>query len=511
MVLLTNDGVLPLEAPRSIALIGEGAVVARTQGGGSATVIPESVVSPLDGLRTRWPGADIAWSRGAVVDHRPSAIPLDTMLDDDGNHGMTVRFLASSGEEFARENRATSTIVSFDGESLTTRSAAIEMSFSWTPPISGPATPFAVIGLCDYVVTVDGTVAATGGNRTRPGDDFATAVLTPPFTTITIPVAAEGSAIVVRFTPVAGGIPDAAAFGMGIPAPETDADALIAEAAELAARHEIAIVVVSTSAEVESEGFDRTSLALPGRQDDLVRAVAAANARTVVIVNTGAPVILPWKDSVAATLAVWFPGQEFGDALADVMSGDVEPGGRLPVTWPGNESDVPVRQVTPTDGRLKYAEGLDIGYRAWLRAQAQPAFSFGHGLGYTEHEIDALDLAAVAADGLVLEATVTNTGSRAGKVVVQFYLERISPSSVDRPVRWLAGFETASTAPGVPTTLTAVIDPRRLAHWAHGWQVEPGTFRVRAALSAISSGPTLRARRERRRRNHRALISPTLS
>jgi len=491
MVLLANNGILPLVPPRSIALIGEGATVARTQGGGSATVIPESVVAPLEGLRERWPDAAIEWSRGAVVDHRPSPVPLDDMTDADGGRGMTVRYLASDDTELARENRATSTIVSFDGESLTTRSAAIEMSFRWTPSADAKTAPFAVIGLCDFTVTVNGSWEISGGNRTKPGDDFATAVLTPPFSVIDLPALEEGMHVSVRFVPVAGGIPDAAAFGIGIPAPVADADALIADAAALAARQDVAIVVVATSAEVESEGFDRTTLALPGRQDDLVRAVRAANPRTIVIVNTGAPVLLPWRDDVAAILAVWFPGQEFGGALADVLSGDVEPGGRLPVSWPGTEADVPVRQVTPTAGRLEYSEGLDIGYRAWLRTGSTPAFAFGHGLGYTEHTIDGLVATAAGAEGVDLDVTVRTTGNRAGKVVVQFYLERVSPSTVDRPVLWLAGFETAQTAAGSEATISTQISTRRFAHWGDGWAVEPGTFRVTAALSVLSAGPSV--------------------
>ena len=125
-------------------------------------------------------------------------------------------------------------------------------------------------------------------------------------------------------------------------------------------------MVVGTSEDVESEGFDRTSLALPGRQDELVRAVAAANPRTVVVVNAGSPVELPWRDEVSAVLVSWFPGMEFGNALADVLLGAVEPGGRLPTTWPAALADAPVLEVTPTDGRLEYTEGLDIGHRAYV-------------------------------------------------------------------------------------------------------------------------------------------------
>ena len=129
------------------------------------------------------------------------------------------------------------------------------------------------------------------------------------------------------------------------------------------------VVVVGTTNEVESEGFDRTTLALPGRQDELVRRVAAANPRTVVVVNAGSPVELPWADEVAAILLTWFPGQEAGYALADVLTGAAEPGGRMPTTWPVQMADCPVLDTTPVDGALAYTEGVFIGYRAWDRGR----------------------------------------------------------------------------------------------------------------------------------------------
>ena len=142
-------------------------------------------------------------------------------------------------------------------------------------------------------------------------------------------------------------------------------------AVALAAGSDVAVVVVGTTAEVESEGFDRTSLALPGRQDELVRRVAAANPRTVVVVNSGAPVLLPWAGEVGAVLLTWFGGQEFGNALADVLLGEAEPGGRLPTTWPASEAGLPSAQ--PEDGVLSYSEGLFIGYRAYRPRRARAA------------------------------------------------------------------------------------------------------------------------------------------
>ena len=183
-----------------------------------------------------------------------------------------------------------------------------------------------------------------------------------------------------------------AAFGtfvqLDLEVPHGTDDQEIEAAVALAAGSDVAVVVVGTTAEVESEGFDRPSLALPGRQDELVRRVAAANPRTVVVVNSGAPVLLPWADEVAAVLLTWFGGQEFGHALADVLLGDAEPGGRLPTTWPASQDGLPSTQ--PADGVLRYTEGLFIGYRGYDRDGREPLFPFGHGRGYTTWSYDSI-------------------------------------------------------------------------------------------------------------------------
>jgi beta-glucosidase len=266
--------------------------------------------------------------------------------------------------------------------------------------------------------------------------------------------------------------------------PTRPADEELAHAVELARGSDVAVVVVGTSEDVESEGFDRTSLALPGRQDELVRAVAAANPRTVVVVNSGSPVELPWRDEVSAVLVSWFPGMEFGNALADVLLGAVEPGGRLPTTWPTALADAPVREVTPTDGRLEYAEGLDIGHRAYAATGTEPAFWFGHGLGYTTWEFEAI-AAEVSGDGGTATVRLRNTGDRSGRQVVQVYASR-PDSSVARPVRWLAGFAVVTADPGETVEVPVEVHARALRHWetGRGWVVEPGALTLSVGSSA---------------------------
>ena len=181
----------------------------------------------------------------------------------------------------------------------------------------------------------------------------------------------------------------------------SDDDASLAHAVADAAAADLAVVVVGTTEEVESEGFDRTSLALPGRQDELVRRVAAANPRTVVVVNAGAPVLMPWRDEVAAILLAWFPGQEFGGALADVLLGRAEPGGRLPTTWPAAR-DAPAVHHAGRRRRSTTPRACTSATARFLRDGVEPAYWFGHGLGYTTWSYDELaspPTAEVGGDG----------------------------------------------------------------------------------------------------------------
>ncbi len=266
------------------------------------------------------------------------------------------------------------------------------------------------------------------------------------------------------------------------------ADEEITRAAELAVGADVAIVIVGTSDRIESEGFDRTTLALPGRQAELVQAVLQRNRRTIVVVNSGAPVELPWLDQAPATLLTWFPGQEAGHALADVLTGAREPGGRMPTTWPRLAGDRPLPSPIPADGKLPYAEGLHIGYRGWLRDGAGPALPFGSGLGYTTWRFDGLSVLGDGADA-VARVTLTNTGPRHGTQTVQLYLSR-PDSALERPVRWLAGFARVSADPGDMVTVDVRVPRRQFAHWSpadHSWAYEPGRFEVLAGDSVAST------------------------
>ncbi len=260
------------------------------------------------------------------------------------------------------------------------------------------------------------------------------------------------------------------------------------EQAEAAARDaEIAVVVVGLNHDGETEGHDRTSMALPDPQPELIRRVAGANERTVVVVNAGAPVDLGWLGDVPAAVQLWYPGQEGGHALADVLFGDVNPAGRLPFTVPRRLEDNPSHGNYPGEGgRVRYEEGVFVGYRHYQHHRIEPALAFGHGLSYTRFDYGD---AAVRVDGpgeIVVTVPVTNVGAVAGAEVVQCYVHDVD-ASVPRPPAELAGFARVMIEPGETVEVAMTLDRRALAFWHPDrgeWTVEPGEFVLRVGAAS---------------------------
>jgi beta-glucosidase len=475
-VLLRNDGTLPLapERLRRVAVVGPGARDARALGGGSATVPLPHVVTPVAGLARALEGrAEVVGAVGAALSDSLRPARADELAGEE--HAAVIRWLDADGAAVEEHGVGTAVLVRLDTD-IPDGAVQLELLTRFVPDEPGDwrigATGFGTVEL-----VLDGSQAA-GGTELQRTFDVGEIFSGGPQYAATVPLAAgDGVEVRIRYRWPHGARLFRAGLVVGLPLGPADEE--LAHAVELARDADVAVVVVGTSDEVESEGFDRTSLALPGRQDELVRAVAAVNPRTVVVVNAGAPVELPWRDDVAAVLVAWFPGMEFGTALADVLLGGVEPGGRLPTTWPTALADAPVPGTTPTDGRLEYAEGLHIGHRAYLRDGVEPAYWFGSGLGYTTWAWESIE--AAGPDRAVVR--VRNTGDRRGKQVVQVYASRAG-SSVERPARWLAGFAVVHADPGERVDVPVVLGHRVLRHWTpDGWAVEPGEF-------TLSTGPS---------------------
>jgi beta-glucosidase len=488
-VLLKNDGILPLNLLKAgkVALIGHNADAARTQGGGSATVMPTNVVTPLSALRSEL-GANLSYSIGAVV--QEGIAPLDSSLITNtvtGKPGVQVDFLDDSGGIIHSEERLATTVTWLGSGAPVIEAAAIRFRTIYRPAMSSEQLlGFATVQPVEF--DVDGENFLSHHQPDGSGDPFL-GLMDPPFATrmykfekgvnveIDINVDLknrEGLALIAQ------------SFTFGLAADTTVGDTNIAEAVRAATEADLAIVVVGTNAKVESEGFDRQNLDLPGRQNELVEAVLKANPNTIVIVNSGSPVLMPWRNRVRAVLLTYFGGQEMGNALVDMLSGAAEPGGRLPTTWPATLEDLPVSNCAAAQpgNFVAYEEGIHIGYRAWLKAGRVPAYEFGFGLGYTSWNIDLLDVPPTvnAAEDFNAIVAVTNTGHREGKHVVQIYASRKN-SSIDRPVRWLVGFAEVHANPGETKAVTVNIRGREFADWNNGWNFEPGTFDLHAGSS----------------------------
>ncbi|WP_310463006.1 glycoside hydrolase family 3 C-terminal domain-containing protein [Sphaerotilus sp.] len=269
-------------------------------------------------------------------------------------------------------------------------------------------------------------------------------------------------------------------------------DALIAEALTVAATADVVVVFAGLPDSYESEGFDRSDIHLPPGHDRLIEALTAAHPRLVVVLMNGSAVAMPWVDRVPAIVEGWLGGQAGGGAIADVLTGHVNPSGKLSETFPVSLQQTPAYPSFPgRDGQAWYGEGLFIGYRHYDKRGLQPLFPFGHGLSYTRFDYTAIGIGALTCDvdgedTLPVEVTLRNSGARAGQEVVQLYVRERSPKIV-RPERELRAFAKVGLAPGETTTMRFALGRRDFAHYdlgLHDWAVHPGTFDIQVGGSS---------------------------
>lgn len=486
-VLMSNRrGLLPLHSGSvaRIALIGPNAVDPQTQGGGSVRVLP--VVRPViaDALGDTL-DSYVTVSQGCITS---ASIPLPangTVRDPvTGKPGIRLEVRSADGEVLYDAPFPRTVVTWWDGlpEAVHDGGSEVVMRARYSPHGDGLHL-LGAAGEGRLRIEVNGAVVAE--TSTKPSRESVSALSRPPELRVPVEMKAGRDVEVrVEYRPELR----FAAMRLGI-APELDDDRLLDEAVEAAAAAEVAVVVVGSADGTESEGYDRESMQLPGRQDELVRRVAAANPNTVVVVNSGMPVVMPWAGEVAAIIQVWFPGQAFGEALAEVLSGDTEPGGRLPVSIPQVEADSPVLHAHPQAGDLPYTEGLLVGYRGYDRAGIEPLFAFGHGLGYTDWSYESLVPAGASirlGEDLDVAVTIRNSGTRAGREVVQLYLEGPDDDAT-RPIRVLAAFASVAAEPGEEVAARLTVPARMLMRYDErslGWISHPGTYTLRAGRSS---------------------------
>jgi beta-glucosidase len=489
-VLLKNEaGALPLspQLGQTVALIGRAATLPQIMGGGSANVNAHYRVVPADALRAACPGVNFVHHAGADL-HRFTPVLAQPM---------TLELFAST--DLSGPVVATQIVPNSEVQWIGT-----------APPGVNPAA-FSARTTLRYVADADGehafSLISAGVSRARlngesvldawtsweRGDTYFTFGCNEVVHRRELR-AGEIVELVAEFSSAvpAGDAPQNFAV-LRIGAARILGEADIAAAVEAARAADMAIVFAGLNAEWDNEGLDRPDIELPHRQNELIARVAEANPRTVVVLQSGSPLLLPWLDAVPAVLQAWYPGQECGNAIADVLLGAADPGGRLPQTWPLHIEDTvafgDARQYPGVDGHVTYAEGLSIGYRHHEAHSIKPRFAFGHGLSYSTfvHEGLALDRdTLLPGETLTVTLTVRNTGQRAGSEVVQLYVHD-EASTLIRPAQELKAFAKVTLQPGEAQTVSLTLGMRAFAAYdevRRAWVAEAGRFEVRLGASS---------------------------
>lgn len=466
-VLLKDSGsVLPLRKDRSVALIGPGAGTAVATGGGSSGVAALYKISPLDAFKSR--GVNVEYAEGMPpVDLGPQpALPSYTVTAEDGQHGWTARYYDNttwSGDpKLTRVDPwiDTDPTGGIPAPGLPPNGWSIRWTGTFTAPVDGNYT-FNLTNHAHATLYLDGA-SVLDNNGGFPG---VTKSVTVHLT------AGQQHPIRVDWAkPTAQ-----AMIELSWAPPPNTPNVQIAEAVQAAKKADTAVVFLTNK---DTEAIDRPNLALPGYQDKLVEAVAAANPRTVVVLNTGGPVSMPWAGKVAGLVQAWYPGEEDGNAAADVLLGDTDPSGRLPITFPQSLADTPANtpaQYPGVNGVATYSEGLRVGYRHYDAKNIEPLFPFGYGLSYTTFAYRNLTVHGHGTD-ITVGVDITNTGRRIGTDVPELYI-----GAPDEPPAQLKGFTKIRLRPGQTRHVTFRLDFRSFASWdttSHGWTVTGGTYRI---------------------------------
>ncbi len=476
LTLLKNEGqILPLDSRklRSIALIGPGATQMQIGAAGSPIVEPVHSVGPVEGITARAGRRVTVRSTSAEVKAIPFA--AGTIMAPSGEPGFKAEYFPN--RDLKGDPILTRTEAQLDFNAAPPQVGpenwSARFTTTFTPPVGGPVT-FYFRSDDGCRLFLDGKAIIDEWRDSAPNAHPGPVILE------------AGRKYELRAEYYQGG-----GGAMGQLYWAQTGGKLFSEAAALAARSDVAVVFVTTRG-TEAEGGDRPSMSLPDNQDQLIREVIAANKKTIVVLNNGTPVAMPWVKDVPAILEAWFPGQEGGRALAQILFGDVSPSGHLPTTLAVRREDYPDYGNFPgTNGVAKYAEGIYVGYRAFDKKRIEPLFPFGHGLSYTTFRIDQLKLSAptLRADGTVTaKVRVSNTGLRPGAEVVQLYVHDPNPK-VDKAVRELKGFVKVMLQPGEIRTVSMMLKPRDFA-WCDvkggGWRVNAGNYEIAVGDSSRS-------------------------
>ena len=479
-VLLVNDGLLPLTDPVSrVAVIGPNASQL-AMGGGSSEVTPHRRRSVADALSERLPDAIISYEVGCQIDRGLPAIDL-RLLDDEALEVEYFDRAEPSGEPVATEaaHSARTLWIGPPQPGLVVGRCSVRIGGTFTPDVSG-RWRLGLESAGRSVLRVDGAVVVDNTEPVR-GEGFYGAGSQPVEAECELE-AGRPYQLAVEVWPRSASSP---ILGARIGAGRPEVGDELARAVAAAREANLAVVVVGSNGQWESEGHDRPDLSLPGRQRELVEAVLASNPRTVVVVNVGSPVEMPWAERAGAVLMTWYPGEEGADALADILVGAAEPSGRLPITFPARVEDGPTggdrRRYPGEDGTVSYEEGVFVGYRHYETAGVAPLFAFGHGLSYGEISYEEVTVTPER-----VRVRLHNEGARRGTEVVQVYVRALEPR-LPRPDRELVGFVKVRVEAGQREAVEVELGSAATRYWdddTHGWRSDPGRYEVLVGSSS---------------------------
>jgi len=498
-VMLKNLGAqLPLDAQslNRLAVIGPNAAEPRIHGGGSAAVNAHYAITPLQGLQDALgPSVEVTYEPGCNIDRNVPLINMDLLRvlgadeSDSGRWTAEYRHIDSSPDDTPTSVRTPmrGRFIWMDevAPGLRANEATLRLSGTFRPDVSGEWS-FGLVSTGPSRLSIDSAVLVDAWTDWTKGSELYGNACDEVTATVHL-VAGRDYDLTVEFEHAESG---EGLTGLSVGAAPPVATDLMDRAVSLAARADAVVMVVGHNAEWETEGRDRESFALPGEQAELIAKVAEANPNTTVFINAGSPVDLSWACLVPTVLYNWYPGQENGNSIADIVFGKSEPGGRLPTTLPLRMQDTPSFGNYPGEfGEVRYGEGLLVGHRWYDTRDIRPAFPFGHGLGFTTFEWSEprYDHVPETGDDTIRVAVeVTNTGDRRGAEVVQVYAHR-PKSAVSRPEQQLVGFAKLHLDPTETRTASLDIGMQELRHWdpvQSAWRLERGPLELRLARNS---------------------------
>ena len=496
VVLIKNEsGLLPLDSEKvkNIAVIGPNARRGQIQGGGSSGVRPHYQSHPLDAIRDRVGNdASVAYEQGCITFKYAPLVERARFTAPDGTKGclQLERFANSdfTGDIIESRHHGSSAgrFYSVISNVQQGKNFSARMTGSFTPEKSG-IHDFGMFGTGFSALYIDDQLVVDNGEGNwEQGVSFYTFGSTEQRGQIELEA---GRAYDLRVEFVRRPRTPMAAFQFGVvePLPED----MIGDAVKAAKDADAVVLVVGTNSDWETEGNDRLSMDLPGEQDALIEAVLAANPNTVIVLNSGAAVSMPWFDKAPAIMQSWFGGQEYGNALAALIFGDASPSGKMPSTFPKRLQDTPAYTSYPGEnGKVRYGEGLYVGYRWYDARDIEPLVPFGHGLSYCSFDWSDAEAKVVqsGSDDAKVEVTltITNKGDQQAAEVVQAYVRDVE-SKLDRPEKELKAFAKIDLAAGASGQVTLTLDRSAFEYWDDSqstWIVEPGQFDILLGASS---------------------------